>query len=384
MSATMSALEACDLLRFATSYLERLEDAAAVLMRHPPLVKEREWLEAAKGLVSESAAPSERLLERARSLPELPELRAERAGAAQGEWVDALEKLLAGITFHVSGRAPIIEALYPHQKLQPLRKAAREACQKFMADFEKRLKSSYVSRMMASEDFAFAVPVVERVRASFESWMGCYGDGGLTPEEARALRAELAEAGAAVERSVRQARLLAEAALVPVPGAYEDLQLAQKPKKRVSKAVEAESAPVEAGSESAEGSEAVVEPEAAVAASAEPEVGAEAQTEAPSPAPEAAAPKKRGRPAKAKPAEESAPAEVPASAAEAVPAESPAPVEGEAVSAAADPAATAPAKKPRAPRKAKAAAASSEPVAAEAPVEIAGEPVAEAAPTADA
>ncbi len=356
MSATMSALEACDLLRFATSYLERLEDAAAVLMRHPPLERERGWLDAAKSLVAEAAAPGERLLERARGLPELPELRAERAGAAQGEWVDGLEKLLAGITFHVSGRHPIIEALYPHQKLQPLRKAAREAAQKFQADFEKRLKTGYVSRMIASEDFTFAVPVVERVRSAFESWMGCYGDGGLSPEDARALRSELAEAGATVERSIRQARLLAEAALVPVPGAYEDLQLAQKPKRRVSKPVEAEEA-----APAAEQQEEVpaAEPVEPVEPAAEPVEAAQVETPVADPAP-----KKRGRGgAKTRAAgpEEAAPeAPAAASAGSTEPAE--------AVAEPAEPAPAAPpAKKARTPKKAKA-----EPEAAKPPAEEAG------------
>jgi hypothetical protein len=289
---SISALEACDLLRFAAGYTERLSEAASTLERSPALTREREWLSAARALVTAAATPGPALLERAPLLPELPELRADRAGAAQGEWVDALEKLLAGITFHVSGRAPMIEALFPHQKFAPLRKVGRDVAQKFQQDFEKRLRSGYVSRMMGTPDFAFAVPVVERIRAAFAAWEACFGDGGLSVEAARALRAELARAGAAVDLALRQARLLAEAALLPVPGAFEQAQLAQKPKRRASRPVGAPT-PDEVAAAEAEEVAALAEAEAERASALEQTAPAAPPLEA-APAPEPAK-RKRAR-----------------------------------------------------------------------------------------
>ncbi len=279
-SSLMSALEACDLLRFASVFSDRLGQAEDILAARPELARELGWVKAGQALVTEAAAQGPALLDRARGLPELPELRAEHAGAAQNEWVDGLEKLLAGITFHVSARAPIIEALFPHQKLVTLRKASRDVAQKFWADFEKRQKTSYVTRMLTSEDFAFAVPVMDRIRAAYAAWQGCFGDGGLQKEEANALRKELAEAGAAVERAVKQARLLAEASLVPLAGAYESTGLAQKPKRRVSKPLDvAPDAPSESDASAEEDESLVAEADEAAALAEEPEAPAEAATE---------------------------------------------------------------------------------------------------------
>jgi hypothetical protein len=229
---TLSPIEAVDLLRFAETLSQRLEQASVELSRKRGLEREKQWLEQAGQVLAEALGHSTGLLERARGLPELAELREELAGSVQGAWVDALEKLLAGITFHASSRAPIIEALYPTQKLAPLRRAPTEMVRKFHSDFEKRLKSGYVTRMLASDEFAFALPVIEGVRQAYATWQSCFDGSGIPEAEAASIREALLAAGERLELATRQARHLAEAALSPAPGAFEEHQLGAKPKKR--------------------------------------------------------------------------------------------------------------------------------------------------------
>ncbi|HYX92227.1 MAG TPA: hypothetical protein VE782_11725 [Myxococcaceae bacterium] len=229
---TLSPVEAVDLLRFADALSQRLEQASADLSRKRGLEREKQWLEQASGLLREALGHSTGLLDRARGLPEMAELREELAGSMQDAWVDALEKLLAGITFHVSSRSPIIEALFPTQKLPPLRRAPSDAVRTFHSDFEKRLKSGYVTRMLASEDFAFARPVIDGVREAYARWHSCFEESAIPETEAASIREALLSAAERVELAARQARHLAEAALAPIPGAFEEHQLAAKPKKR--------------------------------------------------------------------------------------------------------------------------------------------------------
>lgn len=305
---TLSALEACDLIRFADTFAERLDAVSAELERKAGLEREKGWLQLAQQVLEGARGPTKGLIEDARGLPELAELRADFAGALQNAWVDVLEKLVAGITFHVSSRSPIMEALFPHQKFAPLRKSGRELLEKYQRDFEKRAKSGYVSRMLGSEDFAFAVPVLEQVNRAWADYQSCFSADGMSPEDAAPIRQRLVGAAEALDVAIRQARLLAEAALVPVPGAYDASLLAQKPKKRSGKVVAEVAAPAPAEAEETEGSaveaaapdvsseetssEAVSEPAAEaspgaeVTAEGEPSPASEAST---TPAPEATA-----------------------------------------------------------------------------------------------
>lgn len=231
----LSALEACDLIRFADTFAERLDAASADLGKKSGLEREKSWLRLAQDILDDARRPTEGLIDRARGLPELADLRADFAGTLQGVWVDMLEKLVAGITFHVSSRSPIMEALFPHQKFAPLRKSGREVLEKYQRDFEKRAKSGYVSRMLGSEDFAFAVPVLEQVNRAWADYLSCFSAEGMSNEDAAPVRQALVGAAEGLELAIRQARLLAEAALSPVAGAYDASMLAQKPKKRSGK-----------------------------------------------------------------------------------------------------------------------------------------------------
>jgi hypothetical protein len=101
--------------------------------------------------------------------------------------------------------------------------------------------------------FEFAVPVIEQMRAAFGAWRAGCSLEPLPEAEVAAVADALRDAAGEVELPLRQVRMLAEAALAPVPGAFEDSGLGAKPKKRAVKVAAAkleevveEAAPVEA------------------------------------------------------------------------------------------------------------------------------------------
>jgi hypothetical protein len=254
---SLSTLEAYDLVRFAEALDSRLAAADELLAGRPGLEREKEWMATALQIVRTERAPATALLEKVRDLPELEEVREEFAFSLQNVWVDALEKLHAGITFCASSRAPVIEALFPHLKFPQLRRASREAVQEFVSNYERRLKSSYVSRILARDDFSFVRPVLEQVASTYAQWQSCFVPVQLPHEQAAPLRAELIALGKKLDLALRQARCLAEAALAPVPDAFENTGLAAKPRKRAGRGLPfldsseiqaAEANPTEAGS----------------------------------------------------------------------------------------------------------------------------------------
>src|SRR2546423_706977 len=107
----MNPLEAYEVLASAPALQERL--SAALAKHGPELKRERDWLQSAIALVHEHDEANAALFERARWLPELEHAREELAAPMQEAWVNAVEKLLAGITFVHGSRAPIVEALFP-------------------------------------------------------------------------------------------------------------------------------------------------------------------------------------------------------------------------------------------------------------------------------
>lgn len=228
----LSTLEAYDLVRFAEAFDARLATAEELLASRTGLEREKEWLATAFSLVRAERAPAASVIDRVRDLPELDEVREEYAAIQQNLWVDALEKLHAGITFCAGSRAPIIEALFPHLKFPQLRRASREAVQEFTAAYERRLKSAYVSRILAREDFAFIRPVLDQVSVAYAVWQACFQPSQLPEERAIPLRQELIALGKRLDVALRQARLLAEAALVPIPEAFESAGLSARPRKR--------------------------------------------------------------------------------------------------------------------------------------------------------
>jgi hypothetical protein len=299
---SLSTLEAYELIRFAEAFEARLVTAHDMIADREGLVPEKEWMTTAHSLVRSALVPAPALIERAKDLPELEEAREEFSFQQQNLWVDALEKLHAGITFAASSRAPVIEALFPHLKFPQLRRAPQEAVNEFAAAYERRLKSSYVSRIFAQDDFAIVRPVVDQVSRAYAAWQASLSPANLPDSQTAPLRAELVSVGSKLDVAVRQARLLAEAALVPIPGAFDSTGLAAKPKRRAGRGLPFgfdELTPESSGEPSAEPSaeeppedleipnaESSVLPE--TAASEEPAPAPAAPAETP-PAPEATA-----------------------------------------------------------------------------------------------
>ena len=160
----MSTLEAYELIRFAEAFEARLVTAEDMIVG-PAGTGGRE---AVDGRCPEAGPrgrwrPRPRCWSTRRTCPSWRRLREEFSFQQQSLWVDALEKLHAGITFSASSRAPVIEALFPHLKFPQLRRAPQDAVNEFATAYERRLKSSYVTRIFAQDDFAIVRPVVDQV-----------------------------------------------------------------------------------------------------------------------------------------------------------------------------------------------------------------------------
>ncbi|HEX8703767.1 MAG TPA: hypothetical protein VF815_33355 [Myxococcaceae bacterium] len=306
---SLSTLEAYDLIRFAEAFEARLATASDVIAEREGLGPEKEWMATSLRLVREALVPAPALIERAKDLPELEEAREEFSFQQQNLWVDSLEKLHAGITFCASSRAPVIEALFPHLKFPQLRRAPQEAVNEFAAAYERRLKSSYVTRIFTQDDFAFVRPVVDQVAKSYASWQASLSPATLSDAQALPLRMQLVAIGEKLDMAVRQARLLAEAALVPVPGAFDSTGLAAKPKRRAGRGMpfgledpSAEGAPESVGEElDLDAAEVPAEPDADAVPPVDLPV--EPPVEPPAPEPVAAAPAPEAPASEAKPEE---------------------------------------------------------------------------------
>jgi len=233
--SSLTASEAFEILRFAQQYVPRLEQASDLLETKEAPAAERGWLEQAISRLNAELAAAPAVLERARALPDLAETVQALATEDQGRWVDTLEKLVAGITFTASSRSPLIEALLPNQKWPALRRASREDVTRYQAEFERRAKTSYATRMLGSDDMAVVRPVMDQVTAAYARWFACFSPAPLEEGEAQAIRTELRNLAEKVDLAVRQSRLLAEAALLGSEGALEELGLHAKPKKRAAR-----------------------------------------------------------------------------------------------------------------------------------------------------
>lgn len=229
---TTPLLEAFELVAHAQQLPPRLDAAAAELAKHPGLVEEKAWLEAARKRVQAAGADTGDLLVRVLRLPELEPIKGERTRVLQGAAVDALEHLHAAITFAGGPRTPLLEALYTKLKVPVLRRCDRDEFERFWGDFEKRLGATYTRRMLANETYAPTVPALEGLRAAVATWRSVFDGTRLEESEAEALRERLLAAARALEVPWRQARLLAQAALAPVKEIAEAHALAQRTKRK--------------------------------------------------------------------------------------------------------------------------------------------------------
>jgi hypothetical protein len=102
------------------------------------------------------------------------------------------------------------------------------------------------------------------VATAYSHWQSCFVPVQLPHEQAAPLRAELIALGKNLDLGLRQARCLAEAALAPMPEAFENSGLAAKPRKRAARGLPLQESP------EALPAEAPPESEPLVADSAEP------------------------------------------------------------------------------------------------------------------
>ncbi|MBX3198681.1 MAG: hypothetical protein KF894_11145 [Labilithrix sp.] len=225
-------LEAFELIAHSKKLALRLDAAAAELAKRPALVDEKAWLETARVRLARACEGIGDLPIRVLQLEELESMRGDRARELQGEVVDALERLHAGIGFAASPRSPLIEALFANAKLPVLRRVEREELERFCADFEKRLASGYAKRMLADETYAVVVPAIQLVRAAFEAWRAAFHYPPIDDEAARALSEELVIVAHRLDLPSRQARLLAQAALLSARELLDEYDLAPKPRRR--------------------------------------------------------------------------------------------------------------------------------------------------------
>ncbi len=262
---TMTLAEAFDVVAWSQTLLERLETAQGELDKKQGLKDEKGWLMLAIDRLAASRGELGDLNQRAMRLPELESAREEHARTLQNTAVDAIERLQAGVTFVAGTRAPLLEALFGKVKLPQARRVDREDFERFVADFEKKLSSSYCKRIMAESSFAPVLPVVDQVRGAVTAWRAGFSPEPLTPSEESLLRDEIVAHARRLELPMRQARLLAEAALAPLKNAFDDSGIGQKPRRRKTEsepelhAAEEEALPVEAEATHEAAPEPVVE-----------------------------------------------------------------------------------------------------------------------------
>jgi hypothetical protein len=114
-----------------------------------------------------------------------------------------------------------------------MRRAQRSEFDKFCAEIEKRLASSYVTRMLADPDHAVLEPALAHFRGVLETWRNVFTSPEIEEDEATKLRDELEGAAQRIDVAARQARHLAEAASVTAKEIVEASGVLEKPKRRV-------------------------------------------------------------------------------------------------------------------------------------------------------
>ena len=232
----LSILESYDAVAFTSVLDARLTAATARLAKARGLSEEKAWLQEAVTRLAQTRAPLLELLQKAARLPELEVVRSAQVLDLQNLAVDSVARLQAGITFHTGSRMPLLDSLFGKLKFAVLRRAGAGEFEKFCADFEKRLNTQYAKRLLVTPAFEFAIPVIEQMRAAFATWRAGLSAEPLSETEATELAEALREAAGQIDLPLRQVRLLAEAALAPVTGAFEESGVGAKPKKRAVKA----------------------------------------------------------------------------------------------------------------------------------------------------
>ncbi len=229
---TETSLAAYETVSSARDLTERLSYALAELSGKPGLTDEKGWLTTGIDRLNAAYAEVGDLLSRVMLLPELESVREDHLRSLQQEAVDSIERLQGGIMFHFGARAPIVETLFGRLKMPLIRRCESADFEKFCSDFEKRLASGYVTRMFGEPSFDLIRPALDALYASFGAWRAGLAGGTLAESMAQHLRDELDACARRLELPSRQARLLAEAALCPIRGAFDASGIGQRSKRR--------------------------------------------------------------------------------------------------------------------------------------------------------
>jgi hypothetical protein len=138
----------------------------------------------------------------------------------------------------------LLEALFSNVKFPVLRKLEREELERVRADFEKRLSSGYAKRMLADETYSVVAPTLEKAFQAFTTWRNAFNPAPLDEADAAALCEELVTTAHRIEHPSRQARLLAQAALLSMKELLDEYGLAPKPKRRGSREIDPDTHPL--------------------------------------------------------------------------------------------------------------------------------------------
>lgn len=231
----MNTIEAFDLIAHAEVLAERLDEAAVDLSKWEATVPESIWLASAAKRIGDARKHVGDLHSRCLRLPEMHSLRAERTRSLQGAVMDAFDGLLASITKEMGERSPLIEAIFRNIKTPQMRRCAAADFEKFCVEIEKRLGTSYVSRLLADPDYASLEPALSSYRGAVETWRGSFTSEPPSEAECAELRGEVDSIAQAVDTAIRQARHLVEAARVTASDLFDAASLLEKPKRKASK-----------------------------------------------------------------------------------------------------------------------------------------------------
>lgn len=231
---TQTIAEARELVAFAARALSGLGQAAERLSSAPGYEDERGWLAAASRRLERAIATVEGTLGEA--LP-LPEFAAERKALGQRlliEWAEAAEGLLLGIGSSASLQHPLVEVLFPHQKLDKVRRGGA-AARSFLAEVERRRRKAYVVRLAGEPEYAFLPALLARFDDAKSALESHEAPSPVPPEELSRLRDAVLAAADALRAALQLGRLLAEAALLEHPGWFTELGLDLGPRRRAAR-----------------------------------------------------------------------------------------------------------------------------------------------------
>ncbi len=234
--SVISIREAQDLSAFAEHTLQRLTIASARMdgAQDEPAA-ERAWLGAAVERVTAGLESTRRALAEASELPEFSGNRKLQIEALSNALADAVEAVFDAIVANVSGNGPLIEALFPHQRLDVLRRPGA-AAKSFWLELERRSESAYVRRLCGDPCYEFLPPRLEAAKDAERQLREAGSPRAMPAGKEAKLRERVSVAAAHLEVALCQARALSEAVFAAEPALLAELGLDSRPKRRTLRA----------------------------------------------------------------------------------------------------------------------------------------------------